>query len=78
MSITRVTPIRITLRDAREAAGLTQAELADRAGVRQATISDIETGKSTRIDLPILDAICDVLGVEPRELLTRDKKRGKK
>jgi putative transcriptional regulator len=70
---TTVTPIRVTLREAREAAGLTQVELAERVGVRQATISDIETGKSSRIDLPVLDRLCDALGVEPGDLLEREK-----
>ena len=67
--------VSLTLRAAREDAGLTQAELAERVGVRQATISDLETGKSTRIDFDLLDRLCDVLGVEPGELLERDKKR---
>jgi putative transcriptional regulator len=71
--ITSVTPIRITLQEARERAGLTQSELADRVGVRQATISDMETGKTTRIDLPILDRLCAVLKVEPGGLLERNK-----
>ncbi len=77
---TILTPIRITLREPREEKGLTQVELARRADVRQATISDIETGKSTRIDLPVLERLCKVLGVEPGELfeLTRGKRQGKK
>jgi transcriptional regulator with XRE-family HTH domain len=69
-----VTPIRVTLREAREAAGLTQTELADRAGVRQATISQIELGTS-RIDLNVLNRLCDALGLEPGELLEREPKK---
>lgn len=30
------------------------------------------------IDADLLEALCDVLGVEPGELLERDKKRGKR
>jgi putative transcriptional regulator len=76
---TTVTPIRITLRDARKEAGLTQVELAEKAGVRQATISDIEKGKTTRLDLPVLERLCAALGVTPGELLIYEpaKKRGK-
>ena len=72
---TSVMPIRLTLKEAREAAGLTQAELAERIGVRQATISDLETGKSGRIELDLLDKLCVVLGCEPEDLFERDKKR---
>ncbi len=69
-----LSPIRVTLREAREAAGLTQTELADRAGVRQATVSDMETGKRGRIDLEVLDKLCVVLGLEPGDLLERTKR----
>lgn len=75
---TTVTPIRLTLREAREAAGLTQAELAERAEVRQATISDMETGKRRSVDLILLDRICAVLGVEPGELLEREPEKARK
>lgn len=34
----------------RKAAGLTQAELAEKAGVRTATVSDIERGADARLD----------------------------
>lgn len=74
---TDVTPIRITLREARKTAGLTQVQLAKRAGVRQATVSDLETGKPGRIDLEVLDSLCRVLGLEPGDLLRRDKRREK-
>jgi transcriptional regulator with XRE-family HTH domain len=72
---TAVTPIRVTLRAAREAKGLTQAQLAALVDVRQATISDLETGKSGRIDLEVLDKLCRVLGVEPGDLLEREGKK---
>lgn len=36
------------IREARVARGLSQLELADRAGVRQATISNVERGQSCR------------------------------
>jgi len=46
----------------RRQAGLTQAELAGKAGVRPATISDIESGKSLgRVD--VLRRVARVLGV---------------
>ena len=56
-----------TLRDIRVQAGLTQAELADRSGVRQATISAIENGRSKPHRGTLL-AIGQVLSVPPEEL----------
>ncbi len=37
--------MRRSIRDIREARGLTQIQLAERSGLKQATISDLETGK---------------------------------
>jgi putative transcriptional regulator len=57
---------------------MTQLQLAEKAGVRQATISELETGKTRRVDLDVLDRLCDALGVEPGDLLEREaKRRGK-
>ena len=76
---TALSPISVTLRQAREAAGLTQLQLAVLADVRQATISELETGKTRRVDLDVLDRLCGALGVEPGELLEREgKRRGKR
>jgi len=46
-----------TMRDYR---GLTQSELAEQAGIRQATISDIEAGK-TNFEINTLIMICSAL-----------------
>jgi transcriptional regulator with XRE-family HTH domain len=54
--------LRIALREKRDEAGLTQTELAEKAGVRQATISQIESG-TTRIELDVLERIAAVLKV---------------
>src|SRR5262245_13468876 len=77
--VRRMSPITVALKRAREAAQLTQLQLADIAGVRQATISELETGKTRRVDLEVLDRLCVALDVEPGELLERDaKKRGRR
>lgn len=50
------------IRAARERSGLTQAEVADRAGVTAMTVSYIERGVNT----PLLDtaiALCEALGL---------------
>jgi len=67
----------LRLRELRLARGLSQQELSERAGVRQAAISELESGVRRRIDLDQLERLCLALGVQPGELLERDRKRGK-
>lgn len=59
------------LRELRETQLMTQAELAERAGLTQATISFLETGK-TRPQLRTVRKLAAALGVEPAAL-TDDK-----
>jgi transcriptional regulator with XRE-family HTH domain len=73
-----MTPIRITLREAREAAGLTQVQLAELADVRQATVSEMERSVRRSVDLAILDRLCRVLNVEPGDLLVREQDKPKR
>jgi transcriptional regulator with XRE-family HTH domain len=66
--------------------GLSQLELADKAGVRQATISELESGKTRRLDFDVLERLAAALGVPATRLLEdaddrteeREKKRGRK
>lgn len=71
-----VTPLEINLKKYRDKKGLSQAQLAKLAKVRQAAISDIETGKRRSVDLDALDRIAKVLGVKATALLS--ERRGKK
>lgn len=64
-----MTPLRLRIKDFRLAKGWTQKELANKARVRVATISDMENGKVLRIDLPLLDRLAQALGVLPQALL---------
>ncbi len=50
---------------------MTQVQLAELAGVRQATISAIETGHTRGVDFDVLERVADVLGVEPGSLVVR-------
>lgn len=61
----------LRVRELREALGLTQAELAERAGVRRATVNRIENAHVTAIDLEVLEKLGDVLRVEPGFLIVR-------
>jgi putative transcriptional regulator len=67
-----VTPIRITLKDARENAELTQTELAKLAGVHQRVISEMETGKTKQVRLETFERLCRALELEPGDLLELD------
>jgi putative transcriptional regulator len=64
-----VTPINVNLRRFRDAAGLTQMQLSERAGVRQATISDLETGNAERIAFSTIEKLCRALSIKPGDLL---------
>jgi transcriptional regulator with XRE-family HTH domain len=56
-------PLAVNLRNLRKARGLTQDDLADAAGVWQATVSCIERGYRSGPPV-VLDAIAGVLGVD--------------
>ena len=56
---------------ARERLGLSQAEVARRAGVAQGTISDVEANKRPNHSLDVMHRLADVLGVSVDELLGR-------
>ena len=44
-------------------------ELAQRVGISNVNLSNIKTGKISAIRFSTLDAICDVLDCQPRDLL---------
>lgn len=58
----------ITLKEYRKRASLTQIELAELVGIRQATLSSLENGKSRPHKKTAL-AIAEVLGISVDELL---------
>lgn len=56
------------LRDARKAAGLTQQELADKAGLARMTVVRIENGHQEGANLATLRTLADALGVRLMDL----------
>ena len=60
------------LREIREAARMTQQELADKSGVSRATIANIEIGKQVNIMTGTLLNLADALGVEAKDLLFKE------
>lgn len=57
-----------TLREARELAGMTQDELAQRSGIAQATISGIECGSRPNPTMDTVERLAKALGVAPFSL----------
>jgi HTH-type transcriptional regulator/antitoxin HipB len=59
------------LRRRRRAQNLTQAELGERAGLRQATISALEAGAGTAR----LETLFDALGALGAEIIVKDRRK---
>ncbi len=59
------------LHSIRKRMGLTQAEVAEAAGVADRTYADIERG-SVNMRIETILRICDVLHITPDEILTED------
>ena len=68
-----MTPVEIRLREVRTAAGLTQVQLAELAGLDQGQISRIEAD-ATMISLDVLDRLCRALKCQPGDILVRKGK----
>lgn len=67
-------PLGPRLRQLRQAAGLTQLQLAERAGVADATVSRIERGRIASPSMDFAEALADALGVPVVELFEATKK----
>ena len=69
-----MSPVAFRVRELREAQGWSQTELARRAGVRQATISHLESAKAKAIGLSVLERLAKALGCDPGYLIVRKGK----
>jgi transcriptional regulator with XRE-family HTH domain len=68
--------VKLRLKEERERAGLTQAQLADKSGVPQTTISGLESGKRS----PNMDTafkLADGLGIAVTRLAIWEKQEAK-
>jgi transcriptional regulator with XRE-family HTH domain len=65
-----VAPLKEKLKEERRRAGLTQGELAEKAGVGINTIVRIETGEIEEPRVSTLRKLASALGLEVRDLLT--------
>jgi transcriptional regulator with XRE-family HTH domain len=58
------------MRQLREAAGLTQAQAAKRAGILQSRWSNIESGDRTNVTVETMGRVAAALGCNAQDLLT--------
>lgn len=65
------------MKEHRYAAGLTQMQLAEKAGISVGFIGDIESGKKFP-SAKTLQKLCDALELEPHQLFMPDGKDGPK
>lgn len=70
-----MTPVTLRVKELREANGISQRELARRAGVRSGTVIAIEHARTSRVDLAVLGRLADALGVDPSRLIVRTAAR---
>jgi transcriptional regulator with XRE-family HTH domain len=68
-------PIRLRILDARELKGLTQEQLAAKAGIRRATLSRLERGLTKGVDFATLERLADALEVSADRLVVHEPKR---
>ena len=69
-----MTPIVLRVKELRTAQGLTQKQLAERAKIRQATVSKMESGRVKSIDLEVLEKLAKALGCDPGYLIVKKGK----
>lgn len=66
-------PIVLRVRELRDALGWSQDYLAEVSGVTQKTISRLERGRSSSIDLDVLERLALALRVDPALLLVWER-----
>ena len=64
-----MTPVILRLKEWRERRGLTQTELADASGTYQKTVSNLESGRTQRIEFDLLQRLAHALDCKPKDLI---------
>ena len=73
-----MTRIELRLKELRQAKGITQVELAERAEIDQARISRLEAGEGRSIGLDALARLCEALNCQPGDLLVQVGRKQKR
>ena len=66
-----MTPLQLRIAELRAVKGWTQDQLAEAADVSRVTVNRIESGRSRRVDLDVLEKLADALGVDPGYLIAK-------
>jgi transcriptional regulator with XRE-family HTH domain len=69
-----MSPLNLRIKELRTAKGWSQRELSRRAGVRQATVSHLESGKVKTVDLSVLERLAKALQVDAGYLIVKKRK----
>ncbi len=69
-----MSPLGLRIKELRTAKGWSQRELSRQAGVRQATVSHLESGNVQTVDLSVLERIAKALKVDAGYLIERKRK----
>lgn len=62
-------PIIVTLDEVLQQKGMTLTQLSDAVGLTLANLSILKTGKAKAIRFSTMEAICEVLGCQPGDIL---------
>jgi len=68
-------PARFRLAEILAQRGMTQSELARKAGVSFPTVNRMCSNQAVQVTLAVLDKLAAALGVEPGDLIVRGKKK---
>ena len=69
-----MSPLGLRIKELRSARGWSQRELSRRAGVRQATVSHLESGDVKTVDLSVLERLAKALQVDAGYLIVKKRK----
>ena len=69
-------PIRVYLDDVLAQRSMTLTQLSETVGITLANLSILKTGKAKAIRFTTLEAICEVLGCQPGDILGFDGPNG--
>lgn len=76
--VSTVTPVKMRLKELREAKGWTQVQLAEHSGIDQGNISRIESGATKGVDFATLEKLADALDVDAGFLIVHERTKRRK
>jgi len=71
---TLVPMLKLRIKELRTAQGMTQAQLAEKAGVGRGTVNRLERSRPASIDFVVLERLADALGINAALLIVHEPK----